>query len=818
MSIVASGGTEIDINGYKIHKYMTPGTFSFFVNARDEPFNISVDVLVVAGGGGGGDTSGNFQPSGGGGAGEVIFRSSIQVTGTVSVVVGSGGAPNTKGGDSQFGTLIADGGGYGGNSTNTVGGSGGSGGGGRRGFAGGASTKTIGLGNAGGSSAGVNGVTSDAGGGGGATGAGTAGGDRDGTAGTPGGAGYTTSISGASLTYAVGGFGGLRSITRVGVDGTPDTGNGGGGGSSSSSATAALGGSGGSGIVIIRYLLGPWPFIPAPTTTITINNVATTLGIVTKSMNGFRGFGGSVPSGATATISMSQCQKIQHGVGFYNSWIVPTTVVNQGTWADTSITNNSSFTYAVWVASISLENWRNILNINTTTSDGGRRPSLWIYDNDTGFHVRHSTSAVYNEGLSQTNGRMAMNGSAYHVVVTQNGTNMSVYVNGVISDSVTLGSAPVNAVPTDIVASPGAGVAGTRLFGLNKLWFFPYPMTAAQVLAYYSSLSAIIGVPTLPLYKMTFPFTFTNMGAIGFAGPNSITYAANTFGTGNAFLTLGSGNTVGMQRWTVPFTHTYTITIAGAGRNYTRILSSADQYNVNYSAFGAVGTATLSLTRGHILRILVGQQGLQGAVGQPGYLYARSGGCGGTFIYNETTNILLLAAGGGGGNAGDVGGLDSTGTGTVTDPYTNGAGKGDNGKTTTDGSVGRSSLAGTAGTGGGGGGANTQGFGGQGGAGYSGNGLINTANGNTSAAANSFLNGGYGGFGGTSQGGFGGGGNGGTSGGAGAGGGGGYSGGGGGANLAHGAGGGGGGSYTISTWTTISTTTHLGMGYVTIQA
>jgi hypothetical protein len=828
--IVATGGTVLDmVNGYRIHMFTEPGTSTFQVFSGGQ-----VEVLVVAGGGGGG-----YDRAGGGGAGGLIYNQHFSVVvDRITVTVGDGGAGRTSygangvnGTDSVFGSLTAFGGGGGG--TYGVGTSGGSGGGSHGQFSG-AGSGTAGQGNAGGT-----GVNNNSGGGGGAGSAGGSGGFGTNPAGSGnGGAGLSYLISGTSTYYAGGGGGSIAFDSYTGTSngakggvggggnagqtrgangspGTPNTGGGGGGGAN---IPQGSGGKGGSGIVIVRYRLAP--FIAPPSTTISINNVATTLGVTTKSIGSLRGFGGSVPSGATDAISMSQCQKIQHGVGFYNSWFVPISVIEQGTWADTSITNNSSFTYAIWVASISLEPWRNLLNINTTAADGGRRPSLWIYANSTGFHVRHDTSAANNAGVDQTTttGRMVMNGSAYHVVVTQNGTNMRVYVNGNLSDNITLSSAPVNANPGDIVASPGAGITGTGNYALNKLWFFPYPMTADQVSTYYSSLVGSIGASPLstPIYSMSFPFTFTNMDAVGFAGPNSIIYAANTFGTGNAYLSLGSGNTAGMQRWTVPQTDFYTIIIAGAGRNYTRTLSSADQFNVNYSAFGAVGTILVQLTAGHILRILVGQQGIQGVFGQAGYLYARSGGCGGTFIYNETLQQLLAVAGGGGGNAGDVGGLDSTGSGTVADPYTNGAGKGDNGKTTTDGSVGRSSQAGTAGTGGGGGGANTQGFGGQGGAGYSGDGLINTANGNTSFAANSFLNGGFGGFGGNSQGGFGGGGNGGTTGGAGAGGGGGYSGGGGGANLGHGAGGGGGGSYTITPWKSISTT-NLGMGYVIIE-
>lgn len=259
------------------------------------------------------------------------------------------------------------------------------------------------------------------------------------------------------------------------------------------------------------------PIIPSTTATITVGNVGTTLGNTTKNMGGFRGFGGSVP--ASGAISMSQCQIIQKGVGYYNSWFLGSAVTNQGTWASTAITNNGSFTYAVWLASSQVNgNWRNVLNVNTSTADGSRRPSLWIYAGDTGFHVRHDTSASANEGIAETTSRIAMNGSVYQVVVTQSGTNMRAYLNGSLSDSITLAGTPTNALTTDIVASPGAGVAGASDYALNYLWFFPYPMSATQVSSYYSSLSGSIGNPPM----MNLLQTFTSPGSWTATGTGNI--------------------------------------------------------------------------------------------------------------------------------------------------------------------------------------------------------------------------------------------------------------------------------------------------------
>lgn len=319
-------------------------------------------------------------------------------------------------------------------------------------------------------------------------------------------------------------------------------------------------------------------------------------------------------------------------------------------------------------------------------------------------------------------------------------------------------------------------------------------------------------VPTL--YTMSFPFTFTNMTATGRTGPTSITYGSSNPGYGTPYaMVLGSGTTAGMQRWTVPITGTYTCVIAGAGNSKTWLGDNLNR-NYYYTSYGAVVTITLSLTRGHVIRILVGQQGTQ-TTG----LFSRGGGNGGTFIYNETTSSLLVAAGGGGGSASNT--TNGTGgNGSAVSPYTDGNGRGLNGNTNVNGNglAGRAANAGSGGTNGGGGGANTQGFGGQGGGGYSGDGAINTANGEQATAALAFLNGGIGGGNGTGPGGFGGGASAGTgtqfS--AGSGGGGGYSGGGGGANNGNGEGGGGGGSWSATAWTSI-VNTNSGMGYVTVN-
>lgn len=312
------------------------------------------------------------------------------------------------------------------------------------------------------------------------------------------------------------------------------------------------------------------------------------------------------------------------------------------------------------------------------------------------------------------------------------------------------------------------------------------------------------------LYNMIMPFTFTNMGASGPYGPYNILYSTSTPGYGTSYqLTLGTGTSNGMQLWTVPQTTSYNITIAGAGNSYKYINTYG--FSVNYKSYGIIGQTTFNLKKGDIIQILIGQQGTVSGSSLNNVL---GGGNGGTFMYNQTSNILLCVAGGAGGNANDITN-HTIGDGTGINPYTNGNGIGRNAESNTSGSSGNNyDYYGSGGTNGYGGSASTSGYGGQGGAGYRGNGGINDIKECNSVAASSFLNGGIGGYGSSAPGGFGGGGDGGYI--TGAGGGGGYSGGGGGPQVYFGTGGGGGGSYTSNTWNYIYAG-NLGNGYLTID-
>jgi len=233
----------------------------------------------------------------------------------------------------------------------------------------------------------------------------------------------------------------------------------------------------------------------------------------------------------------------------------------------------------------------------------------------------------------------------------------------------------------------------------------------------YNATSSCVSRPALLTQTtsacVSAPWTFTNAGATGNTGPTQT--QVNSAYTGSTLQGLVTINTQGIQEWTVPVTGNYTIDTRGAK-------GGGDGVPGN----GAKMVGTFSLTAGQILKIVVGQQGIQ----ENDYIvtYHAGGGGGGSFVYNNTSGTLLIAAGGGGGN-----GVSYPGYGaiiTTTDVNTGSAGNG--------GSIAQA---------------------GNSGAGFSGNGIVG---GHGGTIAYSFSNAAIGGIGssggGTGYGGFGGGG------------------------------------------------------------
>jgi hypothetical protein len=279
-----SGGSVTLQGDYYVHVFESSGTFEKLVTGP-----VTVDVAVVGGGGGStGGAQGNR--GGGGGAGGVLVSMGVVVSGNVSVVVGAGGLKSNTfsvvaddGEDSEFGELVATGGGAGGSNADSSPGNGGSGGGSGGStvastVAGGSGTE--GQGEDGGAGHGSSTTSVRGGGGGGgadqaggnaSSGTGGTGGDgvdlsslfgtligNDGWVGGGGGGGGNTPGSAGQGGGGAGGFG-----TTPGGDGDANTGGGAGG----PGGNGTNGSDGGSGVVVVRYLAEdavPPPPLPEP--------------------------------------------------------------------------------------------------------------------------------------------------------------------------------------------------------------------------------------------------------------------------------------------------------------------------------------------------------------------------------------------------------------------------------------------------------------------------------------------------------------------------------------------------------------------------
>jgi len=142
------------------------------------------------------------------------------------------------------------------------------------------------------------------------------------------------------------------------------------------------------------------------------------------------------------------------------------------------------------------------------------------------------------------------------------------------------------------------------------------------------------GLGATPIYSFT-TATFTAASTTGTTGPTLATLqsAYATAGYTWAASYLAQGSFQGYQDWTVPQSGIYEFTVAGAGgRQATNAAGGG----------GAIVKGRVTLTRGEIITIAVGQIG--SVTGVDG-LYP--GSSGGTFVVRKTGNIPLLVAGAG---------------------------------------------------------------------------------------------------------------------------------------------------------------------------
>ena len=159
-------------------------------------------------------------------------------------------------------------------------------------------------------------------------------------------------------------------------------------------------------------------------------------------------------------------------------------------------------------------------------------------------------------------------------------------------------------------------------------------------------------------------FTFST-GAMGTGPPDPQTgptharllsgYSNDTWTANSAFFSGGSGKDLGVQRWTIPSTGTYTFNARGAsgGDTFGRQGSGNTGYTTSYAGAGAICEYDIQLTKSDIILLVVGQEG----EGRFDTGIFHGGGGGGTFIIKEETvgsdvTYKLLSASGGGGASG----------------------------------------------------------------------------------------------------------------------------------------------------------------------
>ena len=252
-------------------------------------------------------------------------------------------------------------------------------------------------------------------------------------------------------------------------------------------------------------------------------------------------------------------------------------------------------------------------------------------------------------------------------------------------------------------------------------------------------------------------FAFTTLDGKGPTGPTDASGYQGTTLHGKVSLDNG------IQLWQVPVNGSYVIEAWGASGAQGR-----RKKGERPGGKGAYMKGTFNLTRGTLLKILVGQAGSHGTVGLP----LPGGGGGGTFITSSSNAALIVAGGGGGGGAapgnnhdGDPGQIVEEGSrsggsngnggtilrnGSPSDSFEGGAGGGlvgdgesailaKGGKSFVKGGEGGDSRnGGKGGYGGGGGGVQFPGAGG----GYSGGGIMEKSGKTIAGGGGSFNNGG----------------------------------------------------------------------------
>ena len=230
-------------------------------------------------------------------------------------------------------------------------------------------------------------------------------------------------------------------------------------------------------------------------------------------------------------------------------------------------------------------------------------------DTRTGLFERFGTGASWFSGAKM----WIASGRAQ----TRRGSSLAVSVNGTVWQD------------AKIVSQTTASLAGpTRGGGMVT-------RTTSSIATPVVGMNSIDSTPTTggeidSLYQFT-THTFTNASATGRDGP-SLSAVRTAYSSTGWAATHVNMTTNGIQEWTVPATGSYIIKAAGAGGNGG---------TGSLGGRGYIITSSHYLTKGQIIKILVGQVGTTS--------YGKGGG-GGTFVATITNTPLVVCGGGGGVN------------------------------------------------------------------------------------------------------------------------------------------------------------------------
>jgi len=166
----------------------------------------------------------------------------------------------------------------------------------------------------------------------------------------------------------------------------------------------------------------------------------------------------------------------------------------------------------------------------------------------------------------------------------------------------------------------------------------PTTMTTTMKTTTQQPTTTIIPTTTMipGLYDFT-SHTFTTAGKSGPIGPTldevRNAYSGVSWAKNSDYLNM---TTQGIQEWKVPSTGTYTIRAVGA--------AGGDSIDGNKGGKGIDISTSITLNKGEIIKILVGQKGITANSNNTN----APGGGGGTFVIRGN-NIPIIVAGGGGG-------------------------------------------------------------------------------------------------------------------------------------------------------------------------